>query len=28
LVEGADMIMELDYTYDRNNLRGEKEIFS
>lgn len=28
LVEGADMIMEFDYTYDRENLRGSREIYS
>lgn len=28
LVEGADMIMDVDETYDRNDLRGEREIYN
>ena len=28
LVEGADMIMDFDETYDRNNLQGKREIYN
>ncbi|MBY9081017.1 HipA domain-containing protein [Paenibacillus sp. CGMCC 1.18879] len=28
LIEGADMIMEYDFTYDRNKLRGDAEVYS
>lgn len=28
LIEGADMIMDFDFTYDRDNLKGVKEVYS
>ncbi|MED1784254.1 HipA domain-containing protein [Brevibacillus fortis] len=28
LIEGADMIMEIDYTYDRSDLKGQLEVYS